>query len=511
MTQDTSTNSPTTPSAHQATMAVRQSDETSSSPAISGLTRGLRWSAGNIAIGRAFSMVSSIVLARILAPEVFGVFAVTLVVLTGLVSLNDLGATNAIVRWPGSPDRAARTATTLAWAMSLIGGALAIASAPLLAQWSAAPEATLPIQVLALGVLLDGIAAVPGALLTRGFHQDRRARADIASLLTSIAVSIGLALAGFGIWALVFGRLAGNAVAAIGVIIVAPSRPRPGWNGDDARALLRFGLPLVGASALVFVMANADTLVIARTLGAGAALGFYVMAFNLSSWPLNVLSGTLRRVSLPTFARHQESPDRLGNSVLGTIQLVSAIAALPCMLLSALAPWIIASVYGAKWTPAAAPLVFLALLGWVRVLTELGWDALIATGRTPRVLLLQAGWTLTLIPTLIVGTRMDGIRGAAIAHAGIAMLIVVPAFAWAMHRLGAHIIALLRRTLRPVATAVVIGGATYLAAHHLALRPVAVVLIVAPVSTLVFAAVVVRPRSLRSAWHDIVGGEDQPR
>jgi len=302
-----------------------------------GFASGLRWSAGNVVVGRALSMVSTIVLARILAPEVFGIFAVTLVVLTGLISVNDFGTTNAIVRWPGSPDRAARTATTLAWTGSTLACGLAVIAAPVIASWSHAPSARLPMQILALGVLVDGIAAVPGAMLTRNFQQKRRTTADFASLIASVGLSIGLALAGAGIWALVLGRLIGNVMGTIAVVVVAPSRPRPGWNRDDARTLLHFGLPLVGASALVFVMANLDTIVIARGLGAGAALGFYALAFNLSSWPLNVLSGMLRRVSLPLFASHQHNDEQLTSSVLGTVQLVGAVAALPAMLLGALA------------------------------------------------------------------------------------------------------------------------------------------------------------------------------
>lgn len=505
MSSSDATPKATTPRVAAPAKTPPQSDTMSQRSPATALGKGLRWSAGNIVIGRALSMVSSIVLARILTPEVFGVFAIALVVLTGLISMNDLGVTNAIVRWPGDPTRATRTATTLAWTTSVTVCVIAVSAAPMLAAWSNAPEATLPMQVLALAVLVDGAAAVPGALLTRGFHQDRRARADLASLVVSIAASVGLALGGLGVWALVLGRLLGNAVAAGGVLIVAPARPHPGWNSDDARALLRFGAPLVGASALVFAMANLDTIVIARTVGAGAALGFYVLAFNLSSWPLNVLSGALRRVSLPTFAAHQHDDAALSRSVLGTVQIVGALAALPCMLLAALAPWMISAVYGRQWLPAASPLVYLAVLGWVRVLTELGWDALIATGRTRRVLVLQCCWTLTLVPALILGANVDGIRGVAIAHAAIATVIVIPAFALALRRLGTRVPELIRRTARPIVAAFIIGVATAALAFRIADPAIVVLIVTGPLSVAAFTAIVWRPRSLRLSWHDIVG------
>ena len=405
--------------------------------------------------------------------------------------------------------RAARTATTLAWTGSTLACGLAVIAAPVIASWSHAPSARLPMQILALGVLVDGIAAVPGAMLTRNFQQKRRTTADFASLIASVGLSIGLALAGAGIWALVLGRLVGNVMGTIAVVVVAPSRPRPGWNRDDARTLLHFGLPLVGASALVFVMANLDTIVIARGLGAGAALGFHALAFNLSSWPINVLSGMLRRVSLPLFASHQHNDEQLTSSVLGTVQLVGAVAALPAMLLGALALWIITVVYGEKWTPAAAPLTFLAALGWVRVLGELAWDALIANGRTRRVLAVQGAWTLILAPALIVGVQLDGIRGAAIAHTAVALVVVIPAFALALRRMGATPGALARRVIRPVTSALVIGGGAWGAATWISGPAWLVVVIVGPTSALLFAALVWRPSSVRAGWRDILGRPEE--
>ena len=83
---------------------------------------------------------------------------------------------------------------------------------------------------------------------------------------------------------LAYGSLAGNVTATALVLVLAPARPLPGWRRDDAVALLRVGLPLAGTSLVLLATLNVDYVVVGRQLGT-TALGLYLLAFNLSSWP----------------------------------------------------------------------------------------------------------------------------------------------------------------------------------------------------------------------------------
>ena len=88
---------------------------------------------------------------------------------------------------------------------------------------------------------------------------------------------------------------------AVALYILAPDRPKPGWDRPVARDLLKFGIPLTGSSFLVFAMLNVDYLVVGRELGT-VALGYYALAFNLSSFPWNMLSTAVRPIAVPAFA-----------------------------------------------------------------------------------------------------------------------------------------------------------------------------------------------------------------
>ncbi len=166
---------------------------------------------------------------------------------------------------------------------------LRVRDAPSIAGAIGAPESTAVIRVLAVGVLIDGISSIPGALMTRAFHQRRRAVADLVALVPSSVVSIVLATQGHGAMSLAYGSLAGNLTATALVLVLAPARPLPGWHRDDAVALLRVGLPLAGTSLVLLATMNVDYVVVGRQLGT-TALGLYLLAFNLSSWPSNLLS-----------------------------------------------------------------------------------------------------------------------------------------------------------------------------------------------------------------------------
>ncbi|MCZ9342855.1 oligosaccharide flippase family protein, partial [Streptomyces sp. TRM76130] len=169
-------------------------------------------------------------------------------------------------------------------------------------------------------------------------------------------------------------------VTLIGCGLAAPGTLRFGWDAGQARALLRFGLPLAGASMLALAVVNVDTMVAGATLGS-VSLGFYVLAFNISGWPVRIISEAARRVSFAGFSRLAGTPGALaqgfsralGVLVTGTVPL--------CVLLAGLAEPVVRLVYGGQWAPAAAALPWLMVLGLFRIGSELAYDCLVAVGQ----------------------------------------------------------------------------------------------------------------------------------
>jgi PST family polysaccharide transporter len=221
--------------------------------------RGAAWSLLNTGVLRLGSFASGIVLARLLAPQDYGVYAVALVVLTLLHAFNELGVSLALVQWPDDARRIAPTVMTIAVASSTVLYLLAFAGAPLLADLMGSPGAAPVLRLLCVAVVLDGVAAVPIGLLTREFLLGRRFAGDALSFVSTTAVTIALAAHGAGPMSFAWGTVTGSALATVAFTVLAPFRVRPGWDRELAPRLFRFGLPLAGASLLVLAVANVGT------------------------------------------------------------------------------------------------------------------------------------------------------------------------------------------------------------------------------------------------------------
>jgi PST family polysaccharide transporter len=423
--------------------------------------RGAAWSLLNTVVLRLGSFAAGVVLARLLAPEDYGVYAVALVVLTLLHAFNELGVSLALVQWPDDERRIAPTVMTIAITSSTLLYVLAYTGAPALADLMGSPEATPVLRLLCVAVIVDGVAAVPVGLLTRHFLHVRRFAGDLASFTTSTTVTIGLAASGAGPLSFAWGTLAGSVLATVVFTALAPFRVRPGWDRTLVPRLLAFGLPLAGASLLVLSVANADNLVVGAVTGP-AALGLYLMAFNQSSWPLNVFGEAARRVALAGFSRLTGDPEALGRAFARGLALLMAATVPVCALLACYADSLLRFVYGAPWAPAAQALVFLAPLGLVRVGLFVVYDLFVALDRSRVLLKVQALWLVLIVPALAAGTAIAGIRGAAIGHLLVAVLVIAPVFLRAVGLQGVAVGPALLACLRPALGGVLVVASALL-------------------------------------------------
>ncbi|WP_030766433.1 MULTISPECIES: lipopolysaccharide biosynthesis protein, partial [unclassified Streptomyces] len=413
-----------------------------------------KWSLINTVVMRLGNFATGIVLARFfLGPEAWGVYGIAQTVLLVLLSANELGVSLAIVRWEGDPRRFAPTVLTLSAASSCLLYAVLFAVAPAVAGVLGSPEASGVLRVMCLCVVLDGLSQVPAGFLTREFAQGRRMAVDGLNFVLSTAVTLLLAVQGWGAMSFAWGSVVGNVAALIGCCLAAPGTLKFGWDREQARALLKFGLPLAGASMLALGVVNVDTMVVGSFLDP-LALGFYVLAFNISGWPVRIISEAARRVSFAGFSRLADSPQALAAGFARALGVVMAGTVPICVLLAALAAPVVELIYGERWLPAARALPWLMALGLVRIGCELAYDCLVAIGRRRSLIGVQGLWLIILIPALVIGARTGGIVGVAQGHVLVAGAVVVPVFLLALHRGGIRLGTVARACAWPL-----LGGA----------------------------------------------------
>lgn len=420
--------------------------------------RGLTWSLLGTLGTKIASFALGLVLARLLSPADFGVFAVALAVTAFAMHVNDAGIIAACVQWRGKLEEMAPTAAVIAMVSSAVIYGLIWLSAPGIAALSSAPEATPVIRLITLVIIVDGITAVRSAALMRRFEQDRLQKAIMIGMVANAAVALPLAFAGAGAYSFAGGQLANSIITGAIVFKMGKVPVNFGFDKAIAKKLLKFGLPLAVSLGIEAVLLNADFVIVGHALGV-VALGFYMLAFNISSWVPSLVGTAVRYVSVPSFSRLAEhDPETLALGVRRAVPLLLSAVLPVAVVMATLAPQLIDFLYGDKWGPAAVALRFLTVLMVVRMLTSLAFDILTAAGATRFTVWLNAGWAVALVPALWIGTHLDGIRGAAIAHGLVAVFVALPLAVLCLRLTSVSLVPTLPALVRPTIGAALAAG-----------------------------------------------------
>jgi O-antigen/teichoic acid export membrane protein len=394
--------------------------------------RALGWSFLNTALTKFGLTGFGVLLARLLGPQQYGTVAVAMTALLAVLSFNELGVSLAIVRWPDDPSEIVPTVATISAISSVLLYIGTFFGAPSFAAAMGSPASTPVIRVMTLMIVTNGIASVPSAVLQRNFLQGRQMIADQAHGWLGVIISVVLALRGFGAMSLAIGQLCAAVTGGILMLIFSPVPFRFGFNRKQARKLLKFGLPLAGSSLVVFLVGNVDNFIAGHMLGA-KALGFYVLAWNIASLPVNLFSQPVRSVAPALFSRLQGNPKAMRTGFASLAGLLGAITLPVCLTMGGCSLALVTFIYGGRWAGAAQALLWLAMLAALRILFELSYDYFVVLAKSRVVLTVQIGWLIALVPALVAGAHFYGIRGVAMAGLAVAAAVVLP---WYLYELG---------------------------------------------------------------------------
>ncbi len=414
---------------------------------------GARWAAGAHLARHALHFATLLVLARWLAPAVFGEFAILALVVGVVRLLADVGFGAALVQQAEIEDRDVDTVFWAGAALALLLGlATAVAAGPA-ARFFGAPELAGPLRLYALSFLGLAGTQVPLALLQRRVDFRRIAVHEITSQCVFSATAIALAARGGGVECFVVAHLLGDA-ASVGVLLALTGyRPRTGFDRRSLARLFGFGGRVVGLRVLNHAASRLDTLLIGRLAGLHA-LGLYGMASHVIRLPEQHVSQLLKRVLFPAFSRIQHQPERLASHYVRLVGYVALVTFPFSAGVALVFPDFVALCLGPRWVETVPLVRVLALAG---ALFSVGGTIGIASwalGR-PDVDLRLAWLRLVGMGALLVPGARHGALGVAVATAAYTLL-TFPVYLWVVHRLLGVGPARMLRTLWPAlyATAV---------------------------------------------------------
>ncbi|MFF2271644.1 lipopolysaccharide biosynthesis protein [Agromyces sp. NPDC058136] len=297
---------------------------------------------------RISGFISIAVLTRLLSPEDFGTVAAATTVLPFFYLLSDLGFAAYIVQ-ADTVDR--RLLSTGFW-FSLIAGlglaVVVIAAAPLFGLVFQSAEFVPVLQVLALSVIFNAVAAVPMALLRRDMRfRALAAQGGIAAVAAQV-VAIVMSIAGAGVWALVGQTLTSVLLTAVLAWAAARWRPSFAFSRRDFSSMARFGGNVLAVESVALGRAWAEAAIISSALGM-AALGYLSIAQRLVQIVQDLTGAALVPVSTVTFAKVRGDSERLRSAYVRALRVTYAVMSPPLLLLAVAAPLIIPIVFGDGW------------------------------------------------------------------------------------------------------------------------------------------------------------------
>jgi O-antigen/teichoic acid export membrane protein len=375
---------------------------------------------------RAVTFGGNIILARILDPTSFGLFAIVNFVVLIAGFLADLGMGASLVqRKEQLTEKDLRTAFSFSLVVDAVMTILVIGLAPVLvAGYGLDPKYVTAIRAMGLTIFVSAFAAIPAIRLERTLRFKELANADLVSQLVYVVAALSGAIAGLHVWAFVIASILARTIHTIIVNFISPWRPRLGIDRSSIRTMLSFGVPYQLNGLLIQVKDNFVPTFIALAAGA-KAVGYVNWAVGLATNPFFLLT-IVSRVTFPTYARLQHDLPALKDAIEKSIKWIAATVFPGTFLLMALAHQIVRFLYGPKWAPGLISFYFLCIpvlcATWSTVLIS----ALYGMGRAKTVLKIMAIWTVVGWGLSAPLTLWFGYNGFAIATALVSVLSVLP-------------------------------------------------------------------------------------
>ena len=384
-------------------------------------TRGVFWVGGGQFARQLIQMVTTIVLARLLVPEDFGLISMA-IVFVGISQLfADFGIGAAIVQSKQTPDIALSSSFWLNAAIGTILVVLIWILAPFIAGFYGEDRIRPLVMVLALTLPLSTIMVVPTSILYRELQFQDVVRSQVYGSLTGAVFAILLAWMGFGFWSLAIQPIIGLLITAMLVFKYSGWYPRMAYSWSSVRGLVNFSLPVLGSDLMNYAYRNGDSLIIGRFLGS-QQLGYYSLAYQIMLYPMTQISSVMVKVMFPTLSRMQDDLERLASAYLRSVGAIAMIT-FPMMAgLYLVAEDFVMILFGEKWMPMAGALQILCWVGLIHSVSTTVGTIYLSTGNTRIAFYVTLFATPLYLVSFLIGVQW-GITGVAVSYV-LAMAVV---------------------------------------------------------------------------------------
>jgi teichuronic acid exporter len=339
----------------------------------------------------------TLTVARLLTPYDYGIMSVGVVFICLADMLAEAGVGRALIQKVEVTPQDLAAAFTLNLILATLLYALLFATAGVSARYLEMPALEQMVPILGLMVLLSPFRAVAFALLDRDLRMERQAAIHVFFSAFQSAIVLSLAFLGYGYWSLVVGAVLGRAFEVVGLYLATRWTPRLTWTPWRHGEILRFGINVSFSGILLFFYNNSIFVIVGKVVGP-VTLGYFSLAFQIISLPMQKLTINTNQVVYPVFCRLREDRAKLRNWYLRLSVLLGFLGIPTLVGMAVVAPEAFGLILGAKWLPAVLPFRLLALVGILMIYAASLPPLFDAIGR-PDITLRYSATCAVLFPT----------------------------------------------------------------------------------------------------------------
>lgn len=366
----------------------------------------------------------TVVLARLLTPNDYGLIGMVAVVIGFAGMFADAGLSAATVQRESITHEQISTLFWINLCISAVLGVCVLVGAPLVALFYGKPELTAVTAALSLPFFIGGLTIQHRALLGRHMRFGIQAFIGIATQVVSLGATIGLALLGWRYWALVGGSVASPVISGLLVFWFCPWIPGRTQKGTGVRQMLRFGGNLTGFDFFNYFARNADNALVGKFLGADA-LGLYARAYNLFMMPISQIRGPLTGVAFPVLSSLQNQPDRYRTYYRHLLDIIASTTIPLTVYCIIEAEFIIQTLLGSQWLGAVPVFRLLAVAGLFQAAVGTTGVVMMSSGQTSRYFRWGIVGAVVYVSSFVVGLPF-GVTGVAASYAATSILMLLP-------------------------------------------------------------------------------------
>ncbi|HEY9849894.1 MAG TPA: lipopolysaccharide biosynthesis protein [Leptolyngbyaceae cyanobacterium] len=372
---------------------------------------------------------STIILARLLTPQDYGLIGMVTVITGFLDQFKDLGLSLATIQRANINHKQVSTLFWLNIGLSCGLVLLTIALAPTIARFYGEPRLIWITIAIAAGFLIGGLAIQHQALLRRQMRFADLAAIDLTSMCVGLIVGTISAWYGLGYWSLVILLLSQTLTTTIGVWILCGWRPTWPVRHSGIRSMVTFGGNFTGFSLVNYFSRNMDNVIIGAYLGA-EQLGLYAKAYQLLLLPIDQIALPLRSVAIPTLCRLQNDPKRYCAYYHKAILLMVSLGMPLVAFTMVTANNLIRTLLGPQWTDAVQMFQVLGVAAFLGTFNMAAGWVFISFGRTDRQFYWSAISSALTVISFIIGIRWGAI-GVAAGYSISRVLLQIPGIVYA--------------------------------------------------------------------------------